>query len=151
MFDLATLLMGGYSNGLCRAGKDADGAIRALRVIFNVVGSLVPIPFALTVSTKFIRKSILNGKLEHLFKWGICYNKGESEKKVHTFYIPGSLPFRGMHMQVLIIYMQDRINEVADKLPDNLMSKFRDGEKKIRKLFPHGNWTEAITNNVFFI
>jgi hypothetical protein len=40
---------------------------------------------------------------------------------------------------------------VSDKLPDNLMSKFRAGEKKIRKLFPKGNWTEAITNNVFFI
>lgn len=31
------------------------------------------------------------------------------------------------------------------------MSKFRAGEKKIRKLFPQGNWTEGITNNVFFI
>ena len=82
MFDLATLLVGGYSHGLCRAGKDTGGAIAALRVIFNVVGSLVPVPFALDITTKFIRKSILNGKLEHLYRWSMCYTNGESHKKV---------------------------------------------------------------------
>lgn len=82
MFDLATLLMAGYSRGLCRAGTDAAGAINALRVIFNVVGSLVPIPFALSVTTKSVRKLILNGKLEELFRWSLCYSKGDSEKTV---------------------------------------------------------------------
>lgn len=81
-FDLATLLMAGYSNGLCLAGADAQGAIGALRVIFDVVGSLVPIPFALSVSTKAIRKAILNSQLERLFRWGICFDKGESHKIV---------------------------------------------------------------------
>ncbi|KAI5857066.1 cytochrome P450 [Tricharina praecox] len=126
MFDLATLLMSGYSNGLCAAGSDQDGAIGALRVIFNVVGSLVPIPFALDITTRYIRKCVLNSQLEHLFRWSLGYSKGESHKN-------------------------ERINEIADHLPDNLMSKFRAGEKKIRKLFPQGNWTEGITNNVFFI
>ena len=82
MFDLATLLMSGYSNGLCAAGKDQGGAIGALRVIFNVVGSLVPIPFALTVSTRYIRKCILNSQLEHLFRWSLGYSEGESQKNV---------------------------------------------------------------------
>ncbi|KAA8895822.1 cytochrome P450 [Sphaerosporella brunnea] len=126
MFDLATLLMSGYSRGLCLDGKDSDGAIRALRDIFNVVGALVPVSFALKISTKAIRKAILNSRLEHLFSWSIGYQNGESHKNA-------------------------RINEVSDKLPNNLMAKFRAGEKKIRKLFPDGNWTEAITNNVFFI
>jgi hypothetical protein len=81
MFDLATLLMAGYSRGLCRAGKDADGAIRALRDIFNVVGALVPIPFALKMSTKAIRKAILNSRLERLFRWSLCYSNGEPHKK----------------------------------------------------------------------
>lgn len=126
MFDLATLLMSGYSNGLCAAGEDRGGAIGALRVIFNVVGSLVPVPFALNVTTRYIRKCLLNGQLEHLFRWSLGYSMGESHKN-------------------------ERINEIADHLPGNLMSKFRAGEKKIRKLFPQGNWTEAITNNVFFI
>jgi 2-phospho-L-lactate transferase/gluconeogenesis factor (CofD/UPF0052 family) len=82
MFDLATLLMAGYSGGLCLAGSDAGGAIRALRDIFNVVGALIPVSFALTVSTKAIRKAILKSRLEHLFRWGIGYQNGESHKKV---------------------------------------------------------------------
>lgn len=82
MFDLATLLMSGYSNGLCAAGSDQDGAIGALRVIFNVVGSLVPIPFALDITTRYIRKCVLNSQLEHLFRWSLGYSKGESHKNV---------------------------------------------------------------------
>lgn len=31
------------------------------------------------------------------------------------------------------------------------MARFRKAETKMRKLFPEGNWTEAITNNIFFI
>jgi hypothetical protein len=82
MFDLATLLMSGYSNGLCAAGEDKGGAIGALRVIFNVVGFLVPVPFALDVTTRYIRKCVLNSRLEHLFRWSLGYSKGESHKNV---------------------------------------------------------------------
>lgn len=82
MFDLATRLLAGYSGGLCRAGKDAVGAIDAMNAILNVVGFLVPIPFALTVTTKSIRKFLLNSKLEELYRWSLCYGRDGSEKIV---------------------------------------------------------------------
>lgn len=82
MFDLSTRLLAGYSGGLCRAGKDVAGAIDAINVVFNVVGFLVPIPFALTVTTKSIRRFILNGKLEELYRWSLCYSRDGSEKIV---------------------------------------------------------------------
>jgi hypothetical protein len=82
MFDVATSLMANYSNGLCRDGKDLGGAIGAMRLIFNVVGSLIPVPFALQISTRHFRKWILNSRLEKLFRWAVHYDKGESHKVV---------------------------------------------------------------------
>lgn len=40
---------------------------------------------------------------------------------------------------------------MADNNPNSLIAKFRDAEKKTRETFRHGNFDEAITNNVFFL
>ncbi|KAI5816399.1 cytochrome P450 [Pyronema omphalodes] len=128
MFDLGTLLMGGYSRGLLRAGKDEHYAIWAARLVFDVVGSLIPVPLSTYVTTRSIRKFLLNKQIEQLYRWALCYDKDKGE--AHKI---------------------ERINEIADSNPNNFMSKFRDAEKKMRRLFPKGNWSESITNNAFFI
>jgi hypothetical protein len=82
MFDLATQLVNNFNHGLCRAGYDNYGAIRATRIVFNVVGSLIPISLTRKVTNKAIRKALLNKYLEKLYCWSLCYNKTEAHKTV---------------------------------------------------------------------
>lgn len=74
-YDLSARLAFGYSTNMCASGEDLDGSIWNMRVIFNVVGGLVPVPFALKITTRFIRKCLLYVFLEGFYRGCMYYGK----------------------------------------------------------------------------
>lgn len=81
-YDFTARLAFGHSTNMCRAGGDIDGSIFNMRVIFNVVGSLVPVPFALKATSRFIRKCLLYVFLEGFYRGCMYYGKDTGISKV---------------------------------------------------------------------
>lgn len=81
MYDLCSRLACGYSSNLCKAGCDKNDQIYCMRVIFEVVGGLLPVNFALKITTRWIRKVLLNGYLEKFFQ-GCLLNDEYHSKEV---------------------------------------------------------------------
>lgn len=81
MYDLSSRLCCGYTSGLCKAGTDKDDQIHSVRVIFEVIGALVPVNFTLKITTPYIRKALLNSYLEKFFQ-GCLLNDEYYSKEV---------------------------------------------------------------------
>ncbi|KAI5801281.1 cytochrome P450 [Geopyxis carbonaria] len=125
-YDLAAQLSTGKPEGFCRAGCDFDGAIKAMRVIMEVVGGLIPIPFALDVTSRSFRGWLLGGQLDKLYNGILGHrNNGSTQEK--------------------------QIHALASAAPNHFLSHFSNASARMRELYPTGNFTEAVTNNLFFL
>lgn len=60
-----------FSGGFCLAGKDLWNTLFGLRVIIQVVGGLMPIPQALLITTRWIRRMLLLYFLDQLYYAGV--------------------------------------------------------------------------------
>lgn len=70
-WDASTQITCNLSSGFCLAGEDLWGTLFGLRVIIQVVGALMPIPQALLVTTRWIRKMLLVYFLDQLYYTGM--------------------------------------------------------------------------------
>lgn len=67
MWDATSQIACNLSSGFCLAGKDLWGTLFGLRVVIQVVGCLMPIPQALIVTTRWIRRMLLVYFLDQLY------------------------------------------------------------------------------------
>lgn len=67
MWDATSQIACNLSSGFCLAGKDLWGTLFGLRVVIQVVGCLMPIPQALMITTRWIRRMLLVYFLDQLY------------------------------------------------------------------------------------
>lgn len=67
MWDATSQISCNISSGFCLAGKDLWSTLFGLRVVIQVVGCLMPIPQALMITTRWIRRMLLVYFLDQLY------------------------------------------------------------------------------------
>lgn len=67
MFDTILELSNDKSGGFCEKGEDVGWAVFGVRIIFDVVGTLMTMPITLVLTNRAIRKYLLNMQLEWVY------------------------------------------------------------------------------------
>ncbi|KAL7275194.1 hypothetical protein RUND412_001871 [Rhizina undulata] len=120
--DLVAQLTCNHSAGFCLSGEDKNGTAKGMRFIFDLIGSIIPIPLALTISSRGMRKLLVKTRLQRLYRNTMCLAKGVSE--------------------------DEGISEISEKEPNHLLSKFYKAQSAMKKRFPMGNSNEGTTNHI---
>lgn len=125
LFDIIVQLSSNESGGFCLGGTDKPLSSLGLRIIMDVVGTLLAVPLTLTVTTRPIRKWLLHNQLEWVYSGVLKYTKHNQDEK------------------------RERIEEIRRKSPGHLINKFVQVQNMLSGSYAHGNPTEGVTNNLF--
>jgi hypothetical protein len=124
--DASCQITSNLSGGFCSAGKDLWNTIYGFRIIVQVIGILMPIPQALLISTRWIRKMLLVYPLDQVYYAVV-----------------------GIGAQKWKTPLSERVEEIRTKAPNHLLARFYEAQERTRGHFPIGDKTQGSTIQIF--